>query len=230
MVTINAKVAVDLVVGVLQWPGPNIDYTDPKWSERSGIKLKVGGETVSLLQHDIFGGYVGSRASKASVIVQPSIRTPTYAETQLLPVKVSESFIIAVNVISSSFAKGNQDQLLNVCDAIQERIDMYRTFALGAWDDIKTEHSSQMGPSLILDYPQVWEQDGEYWMMNTKSVYANPDGTVDPMPIEMLGDVIPGENYMMVSSVDYNDEITFGTHRGAKTATIYVTVFSNQSL
>ena len=191
--------AVDLVIGLLS--AANIEFKD------------AAGNNRLLHNYDIYGGYVGDRARRASVIVQPSTRSTAYAEEQHYPVKVYDSFVIAINVVSKTFSKNQQDQLISVCDKIQDAIERRGDFNQGEWKD-------RTG---IPVRGEVWDQDGQFWMIENEN-----DGIVPPDDLAPpYADMLVGEVYIKVTSVDYNDEIQFGVRRAENVATIYATIDSN---
>ena len=231
---VNTQRAVDLTIGLLSFEGFDVDKTAEGWQNLSGIDyVDAGGNNQRVHRWDIYGGYVGDRARRSSIIIQPSTRTTAYAEDQQLPVKVDDTFILAINVISKTFARDQQDQLVSVCDTIQGIIERYPDFVLGDWGEMATDH-----PTREPAHGEVWQDDtGAAWMVQAEERRAG-DGKGNPIvhqlapPLpQQLGpenaEMLIGENYIMVSSTDYNDEVQFGVKRPESVATIYVTVTAN---
>lgn len=224
MVDMNMRLAIGLVCGVLRWNGTG----QHDFIEDSSITVETDKGTGPLKKRDIFPGYVGSRSSVGSIIVNPSIRTPLYAEGQMLPKKVNETFLVSINVLSKSFAKGNQGQLVSICDTIQAIIDSRYDMTIDDWGSFVADSAAHamalFEPSNkeILFVPQVWEKDGMRYVIDDSSSFDTD--------LEKVGKHLPGENYIYVASVDYNDEVAFGTHRGENAATLYVHLESNQNL
>lgn len=248
---VDAQRAVDLTIGLLSYEGAGVDRTVDGWQGLSGITyVDVSGSEQHVKRYDIYGGYVGDRARKASIIVQPSTRTTAYAEDQQLPVKVDDAFVIAINVVSRSFAKNQQDQLIAVCDNIQDLIETRPDFVLGVWTEMLVDQVDEN--VRIPGKGEVWRNDdGSYWMVaddicEEPSVNpGNNQGLIQlsgpprplckPFALTDFPDqldatnaaLLTGENYIRVSSVDYNDEIQFGVRRAEQVATIYAMVTAN---
>lgn len=223
---VNTERAIEAVVGLLSYEGDGVDRTQPisEWGRQSGVVyMDAAGEPKRLDRYDIYGGYVGDKARQASVIVQPSIRSVQYVEESLYPHKVSESYTIAINVVSRSFAKNQQEQLIAVCDTIQQLIEGRPDFIIGSAHDMPRPRIVAVG--------EVWEQeetrggDAGIWMALKESVAdeAFTFGLSNAIRLE-------GENYIRVSSVDYNDEIQFGVRRAEAVSTIYVTITTNSHI
>lgn len=156
---VDARKATDLIVKLLG--EASISYSDP------------AGETHQLDPYDIYGGYVGDRARRASIIVQPSTRSPEYAEEQLLPIKVSETFTIAINVVSRTFSKNQQDQLLSVCDQIEAAV--VNQADLNVLDDqLAGENYISVVSTDYNDEIQFGTRRGENVATIYVSVYTNP--------------------------------------------------------